>query len=443
MDLSFRLARQQAYDDPAIGGAMGFYGTAASVAANSLTDAILLGGTARSLSHFNGQGRVIFPMRGVNDRQRDPGDLTAGGNGILALTGPGLSFAGATNEYYEFLRRGLRFEQLLQAWTNALWEVYCEESSAVSQFLVDGDCEDQNYGAWAVSHPDLSFTYSADPADHLTGYHSLLLTFGGALNTRYLTQAADFYLAQGEQVWLRCYAKLISGPGPIYWDVYNQTTGARVRSQVSSLVRGQWLQFGGQYAASSAGNYNIRIGANAGSVVAVDCLPNHYLGSSGLNWTLPARIDENFKLIRLDEYRSQRQLATDLQAASSRQISSWRHRIDYATETLAAEANPGSVQVLRKRLSLPAADLFYRARRRVADIVTVDELTPVPGPDVMLYAAFRAQLLAMLESRDHLGPRGNWMLLKAQDDATVASQREVTEEPTASDVEPRRSRMAV
>ena len=152
-----------------------------------------------------------------------------------------------------------------------------------------------------------------------------------------------------------------------------------------------------------------------------DAFPNHY--RNGLSWNTPAWCDANWKLSRLEEYSYTQNLVADADEARSRQYHSWQPRIDYTPENLAEDASPNHLQVLPPRRSLPAKDLFYRGLRPVSDAYVEGETNLTHGNDVMLYAAFAVEVLALLESRDHLGPQGRWLSLQRDYQTQVDTQR--------------------
>lgn len=431
-------ARQEVLDDPDFGPAIGWYGTATTLAANSLTDPVRFGGFAGN--YFSNQGRVALPSLSSNDRERDVGILTAGGGGTIALRGPAIAAVGS-NVPYLFLRRGIHLDRFNNCFDKAVAQEYFQQRSAVSNIFPDGDLLGQDYGGWLASHSDLSFSFDNSAEYNDSGYYSLLLNFGGALNTRYLARAAHWGMQSGERFYLAAIIKLVSG-GPLTWDVYNETTAAKLRSTVTISQTGEWFHVGGQYTTGSIGNHNLRIGANAGTIAVVDCLPNHYL--DGLGWDAPSYIDQRFKLDRIDEYEYSRRVTTDVDMARSRQYTSWRRRRDFDVEVLAGEANPGRVQLLPPRRSLPAHDLFYRVTRRMSDLYTLGESNPTPGTDdTQVMYQMRVEVANMLEARDRLGPNGLWQQKAREFQAGVDSYREVEEEQITPVKQPNHRRLAV
>lgn len=440
-DLSRRQARQELLDWPEVGARLGHYGNA-TVAAQSLTDAVKFGGHY-SGNYFMNQGQLVLPGNALVDRFRDPGALTTGGTGVLALKGNAVSATGqGAGVYYEFWRRGISWDRINEAFFAACLETYYMQRSAVGG-IFDADFLEPDYDGWIASHTDVTIQFDPSAENNDSGYYAMLLTYGGSLDTRYVSRAAHVHMEAGERFYLGGLCKVVSG-GPVYWDVYNETTPATLRTRATVTRTGEWFHVGGVYAAQSAGNYNLRLGAAHGTQVAWDCFPNHY--TNGLSWDAPSYVNQRYKLDRIDLYDYNRQVSQDVQMARSKQYTSWTRRVDFDLEVLAAESNPNRVQVLPPHRSLPDRDLFYRVKRLVADVYNPDETTPLPGDDnvrAQVMAGFKVRVLGMVEEQDRLGANGLWQRSARQLQADEDAHREVEEEQVAPAHEPRRSRLQV
>lgn len=433
--ISRRDARWELYEE--VGDALGWHSTATTLGSASMTDPVKLGGYAGN--YFANQGEAVFPGNSENDRRRALSVLSSGGGGTIALRGPAIAAASqGSNKPYEFVRRGITWDQINEAFWQACQEVYFWQRSAVGN-IFDGDFLTPDYDGWLASHADVTFDFDTAAALNDSGYYSLVVTYAGTANTRYLSRAAHFHLEAGEQLHIGAIAKLVSG-GPAYWDVYNETTGQGLRSRVQIDRTGEWFHLGGRYAAQSAGNYNIRLGADAPAVVAYDCFPNHYI--NGLSFDAPSWVKRRDLVDRIDLYDYSRTVSQDLRMARSRQFDSWERRKQFDIEMLGGEPNAARVQVLKANRSLPDKDMFYRAKRLISDLYVPDETTPTPGlDDGELMAAFRVKVYALLEQRD--GEGGTWTRRKQENQGTENAYRQVEEEQVQPDREPKRRHMAV
>ena len=441
-DLSRKQARLELLDWPEVGNAIGFYGDGA-LGSQSLTDEIKLGGH-RAGNWFANQGQVVFPSNPVTDRFRDPSTLTAGGVGTLALKGSAIAAGNqSASIHYEFIKRGLSYEKINEAFFNACMETYYMQRSAVGG-IFDADFVQPDFDGWIRSNPGVLLDFDAAAELNDSGYYSMVLDFTTTLlDTLYVRRTSPIHMEAGEQFHLAGLCKIVAG-GPAYWDVVNESTNTTLRDRVTVTHTGEWFRVGGNYSSAAAGNYNLHLGAAAGTIVAWDCFPNHY--TLGLSWDGPDYLNQRYKLDRIDVYNYARQVEVDLATARSRQYSSWRRRQDFDLEVLAAESNPNRIQVLPPRTSLPEADLFYRVKRLVSDVYDPDETTPLPGDDNVreqITAAFRIQVLGMLEERDRLGPNGLWMRKAAELGATQDAHRIVEEEQIQPVQEYRRRHMSV
>lgn len=446
MSISRYEARGLLFTDEVIGPAIGWRSTFTTLTPTAAIDLYKFTATYRGIAYLVNQGMIILPGADPNDRSRPPGLLTPA-SGSLANGGTPWSFSDS-NVPYEFIRRGVTWDQLNAAFSRALEEVYFETTEPVSNVFPGGSFGELPYDSFAVDDPDLELTFSSDAAHNDTGFYSMLLNNTGGVD-HYVDLAAPLHMRRGRKFWLGILFKILT-PGleagsAIKFDVINDDTTASVDlTSLNYRSKGSYHLGKTITCPDDDVGLNLRITLPAGALVAIDAIANHYI--DGLSWRgIPSWIDANWKLRRLEEYHY-REGAIDsagVTYASSRQYQSWLQRRDYTPEVLGEEVNPGGIQVLPPHKEMPACDLFYRGQRQVSDVYVEGEDNVVKARDRYVMAAYKVKVLSLLESAHPRGTDGVWLRNQRMQQRIVDEQRMVEETPAQAGTEPVHRRMAV
>lgn len=228
-----------------------------------------------------------------------------------------------------------------------------------------------------------------------TGFRSMLLTWsaGGV----YCRPAEAVYVNEGDVVSI--YAAImpvsgISAAAPVTFDVWDESTGARLAgtTQITVGVRGPRLIGGAYTIPDGVDAIGFRLGAPSGAIVAVDNFPGH--NHSEQRQPLPSYVDAPYKLLSVATGRYERQLAGNAWAARSRVLDSWKASQDYIPEGLRAEGIDPRVRVRR---AMPNEPIWFSCLRPWYDKVPFTSDTQETGAsDELELAACYATVGTML-----------------------------------------------
>ena len=398
---------------------LGFYGTADSVAAGSITDTFALRDSLLGQNHYRGM-YIYRPDRSTDDRVKKAHTLT---NTTGVLTHSGSSYADTADLNYEIVGL-LHPDELNACIQRAQTRIYREEL-VVLTLITDGDMRTTGVGSWSDVGTPATKEKVTTASRLLSGTQALHVLNDATDEGVQSATIRGFGTNGGENVYVSAVVHADVGTATlVLWDV----TNSAVISSVSSTEEGfahLWLQ---ESLPTTCEEIAVRL---LGEENNADLYWNHAVLYRRDMRMLPAPswLDDAFKFLKLREARYTKNISTQADGgyddAQSRTFSDWLQPSMFDLLPLHTDANPYQIELLKR---IPREELWIHAKRPYSDTEALStESSTTRAPARLVYAYSKEELAKVLTKRYPTDAR--WKLLL--DEATAEMEAEVKARPEA------------
>lgn len=156
-------------------------------------------------------------------------------------------------------------------------------------------------------------------------------------------------------------------------------------------------------------------GTGAADAVEWDHIHSHFTGAESRQLIVPTTLGERYRILSFGPGEYGDAVTTSQYNASSRTFNRWREDEDYYLTPQSEEANPFTLNVLRKS-GLGRREYWYHGMRPYSDINELDdESDETTAPEELFMSAVHFELFSTLHTKNVL-PDGTseWMMLRDQ-----------------------------
>lgn len=393
MSNSRRTIRRQLLDQIP---ALGFYGTADSVAAGSIVDTFIFQDSNLSTSQYKGC-YILRPDRTGDDRIKKAGALVLA-SGTLAHTGS--NYTNTSDMVYEII--GLLHPDELDACiVRALKRIYFETQVPLTR-VTDGDFPN-SVANWTGTNANLTAITAA--ANVYSGIGSMRVA--NTLANGYAASVA-ITVSKGEPFWCSAICRSASGTADLV--VWDNTNGAVISNKTHTDSQWQrlWIL---DYLPSTCESVIIRCrGTESDADIYWDSV--HFYTLNERRIMAPSWLDEPWKFLKLREAKYARSLATGQDDATTRYLQDWFSPAHFTLDPFQPEVNPYAVQLQRP---LPQTDLWIEAKRPYFDLepLATDSATTT-APLNLILAFSKLELASLLTKRYPQDPKWQQLYREAE-----------------------------